>query len=496
MTAGASPAKRAIGIVRVSEVGDRSDETFHSPEAQREAITRLCESKGWQLLDVHPEMNISGGATLENRPGLSRAVTAVLTNHAEVIVALDSSRLWRSTEVRQQVLRLVQGQGGEVWTAKDGELSQHSARAKFGGLVQTGADEMYREEIAEKSAEGQRIAASRNVPPMTLPPGLAREAIGTDRHGRPVLGPVVKTKDANAVAEAVQMRARGATIAAVREHLAAHGITRSYHGTQSLLRSPLLCGRWVFGKDRRADEQLSGTLPAIVDEAIWKAAQASQPRGRRPSSDRLLARLGILRCATCDSRMVVGTQRQNGRSYPFYRCASVREDCERRVTISATVAEQVVVDAARAHLDGELGLRPVAENSRDARMALAQAQDELDAAIRNLAPVIDEPTVVDVLRELRQVRDDAQARVAGLGDPDEYTIMRLNEDWNDLSLEDRRRSIRATIERVLVRPAEPGRSPEDRIEVIHHGGPADTDRQDARAASALDRTEGRPLDQR
>src|SRR3954451_10476028 len=103
---------RAVGIVRVSERGDRDDQTFHSPADQRDAIAALCERQGWRLIDCHDEINVSGGALLENRPGLSRAVMAVQTGHADAIVALDSSRLWRSTEVRQQVLRLVEGNRG------------------------------------------------------------------------------------------------------------------------------------------------------------------------------------------------------------------------------------------------------------------------------------------------------------------------------------------------------------------------------------------------
>jgi hypothetical protein len=31
---------------------------------------------------------------------------------------------------------------------------------------------------------------------MSLPPGLAREVVGYDRRGKPILGQVVKTKDA------------------------------------------------------------------------------------------------------------------------------------------------------------------------------------------------------------------------------------------------------------------------------------------------------------
>jgi site-specific DNA recombinase len=48
--------------------------------------------------------------------------------------------------------------------------------------------------------------------------------------------------------------------------------------------------------------------PAIVDADLWRRVQrAKVSRGRRAKSDRLLARLGVLRCGTCGARMVVGT---------------------------------------------------------------------------------------------------------------------------------------------------------------------------------------------
>src|SRR4051812_33200680 len=73
---------KAVGIVRVSRVGDREGENFRSPEDQQARIEQLCADQGWQLLDTHHEMNVSGGALLESRPGLSQAVMAVQTGRA------------------------------------------------------------------------------------------------------------------------------------------------------------------------------------------------------------------------------------------------------------------------------------------------------------------------------------------------------------------------------------------------------------------------------
>src|SRR4051812_6021503 len=92
--------RRAVGIIRVSQPRDRSGESFHSPEDQRALIERYCADREWDPIACHPEMHVSGDAPLERRPGLSQAMTALLTDHADVIVGDSADRLWWSREVR------------------------------------------------------------------------------------------------------------------------------------------------------------------------------------------------------------------------------------------------------------------------------------------------------------------------------------------------------------------------------------------------------------
>lgn len=63
----ATTPKRAIGIVRVSETKGREGESFHSPETQRDRIRVACEANGWQLVEVHEELDVSGGKSLVQR---------------------------------------------------------------------------------------------------------------------------------------------------------------------------------------------------------------------------------------------------------------------------------------------------------------------------------------------------------------------------------------------------------------------------------------------
>ena len=187
----------------------------------------------------------------------------------------------------------------------------------------------------------------------------------------PVTAPVVR--------EAFTLRRDGATIMEVRAFLRENGIERSFHGVQHLLGSAVYVGELHFGSkvNREAHEP-------IIDRGVWEAVQ--RMRGKRaphPKSDRLLARLGVLRCGTCGARMVVGMQTQNGRRYPFYRCPPIA-DCPKRVTIGAEMVEGLVTDTVRTALRDVQGRASAEARGREAAAGLERAQADLDAALRAL----------------------------------------------------------------------------------------------------------------
>jgi Recombinase zinc beta ribbon domain len=144
-------------------------------------------------------------------------------------------------------------------------------------------------------------------------------------------------------------------------------------------------------KLRQRDVNLTAHEP-IVDRETWQRVQRMVvPRGRKPKSERLLARLDVLRCGSCGSRMVVGSS--NHRQYAIYRCPPTG-DCERRVTISAEMVEELVTSAVRAALANAEGRASAESNLHDAEVALELAQGALDAAFRAFAGFEDESPLV------------------------------------------------------------------------------------------------------
>ncbi|HEY1853252.1 MAG TPA: recombinase family protein [Solirubrobacterales bacterium] len=428
---------RAVGIVRVSQPKGRKGEKFVSPKEQREAIKRYCADHGWRITDddIYDELKVSGDAPLEDRPGLSRAVSAVLTSAADVIVGAYSERLWWSHEVRAQVLRLVREAGGEVWAVDAGLLSDGSAAEDFSAEVRTSADRFSRRQNAEKSRRAVEDAVARGVCPFAdVPPGLA-----LDEENR-----VIQTDELPIALSAFELRDREATIKEVRAFLKDHGIDRSYHGVQSMLSNKLYLGEIHFGSlvNRKAHKL------AIPRDLFNRVQKKKASRGRRAKSDRLLARLGLLHCGSCGARMVVGTQKQNGRSYPFYRCPPVG-DCERRVTIGAEIAEGVIVEATKRRAREVKGEASAAGDARADAEAAERAQANLDAAIRAFAGLEEEAAAVERLAELARIRDEAAAQANRSRDVRSALTIDV-DDWDDLSVSARRSLIRTTIDRATV----------------------------------------------
>jgi hypothetical protein len=239
------------------------------------------------------------------------------------------------------------------------------------------------------------------------------------------------------------LRADGVSIQDVRLYLSAHGIERSHHGVQRLLASRVVLGHIYFG-----DHVKLGAHPAIVDADVWRRVQeASAPRGRQSKSERLLARLGVLRCASCGSRMVVTSS--NGGAHPGYRC-SPTGDCDRRVSISARLVERLVIDAVKAALADVEGRASAEQGARKAAQALEHAQAELDALIDLLDPL--EPKARERLATATGRRDQARERVDRLCGHRAAVTINASVDWDRLTLDERRALIRAVVERVDVTP--------------------------------------------
>ena len=75
----------------------------------------------------HVKKTASGGALLADRPRLVEAIQSVENHGADVIVAYDSSRLFRNIDVQRAAIERVESADCQFWTVTRGRMSHMTA---------------------------------------------------------------------------------------------------------------------------------------------------------------------------------------------------------------------------------------------------------------------------------------------------------------------------------------------------------------------------------
>jgi Recombinase zinc beta ribbon domain len=186
-----------------------------------------------------------------------------------------------------------------------------------------------------------------------------------------------------------------------------------------MLRSRMYLGEIHFGQLHN----LNAHEPIIRDRALFERVQRrTVSRGRQAKSERLLARLGVLRCGTCGSRMVINSYSGN------YRCGDTSaKRCRRRAAVKADRVEEMVLDAVRAHsatADAH-GRASRKQQIREADEAIERANADLDDTIRQLGELglLGRPVSQETLEKLTKALDDAHTARARLGEGGERDVI-------------------------------------------------------------------------
>ena len=429
---------RAIPIVRVSRTNGRVEgDDLHSPEAQRRALRKVCETNGWEMLEPVEEMDVSGRLPLARREKLTWAVERVEAGEAEIIVSSYLDRLLRSVRVRQELVERVEDAGGSVHTVDAGEQSNGTPTKKLTGTFMAAVAEYVAETNAERGREGQIDAlAEGKCMKTTANIGYLR---GPDKR----LVPDPATKDI--VLGAFQLRAAGCTYEDVRQYMAEQGFLRSHAGVVDMLRNRVYLGEMHFGK---LPPRL-GAHDAIVPRSLFDTVndRTAERRGRKSAHpERLLSKQGILRCGSCGSPMnLAHTEQKTGTVTAYYQCSRRTSDCPKRAFVTADEAEREVVTVAKVELAGLFGGASAADDRRELEAALAEAQAALDNAIRFHAST----TVVE---EMAAARDAAQERLGEVATADGDEVWDALAHWDSTRLVTQRRLLKLVIDRAVVTP--------------------------------------------
>src|SRR5947209_6908464 len=335
----------------------------------------------------------------------------VEAGEADHIVVAYFDRLVRSLKVQLEVVERVERAGGEIYAIDHGRLTNGTAATRMSNNMMGAAFQYYAEVTGEKVAAAQARVVARGVLPNS------RTSTGYVRGEDGVL--VVERPKARIVVQSFKRRDRGASLVEIQAWLAENGIERSISGVASMLRSRMYLGEIHFGELHN----LKAHDPIIKDRALFERVQRrTVSRGRQAKSERLLARLGVLRCGTCGSRMVINSDSGSN------RCGDTSANrCQQRAAVKADRVEEMVLDAVRAYSATADAPRRASlrQQIRGADEAIERANPDLDDAIRQLGELglLGRPASQETLEKLTTALDDAHTVRARLGDGGESDVI-------------------------------------------------------------------------
>jgi len=300
---------KAVGIVRVSEVGER-DDSLKSPETQVDRIKEACEREGLELIaEPVRELDVSGGRPLADRAALRDAVEAVERGRAQVVIAAYFDRLFRSLKVQQEFVERVEAAGGRVLALDTGAISQRTAAQWLSSTFLGAVSEYYRRSARERAREGQIKAIEQGI---AIVRGLHFGYLKDERKHL-----VIDPATAPIVRELFVRRAQRMSWTGLADWL--NGVCPREDGrrwihqhVRRIIESPIYKGWSVSGEVVNSEAH-----EPIVTLAEWDAANAVKG-GRAASNGRPLPLLaGMLRCASCRyvMRRVGGGERGTTEAY-------------------------------------------------------------------------------------------------------------------------------------------------------------------------------------
>ncbi len=413
---------RAFGYVRLSK--DTEDTT--SPARQREAIERLCADRGWELVEMFEDIDVSAYNGSRRRE-FNRMMDRLVETEALVFWKLD--RLTRSSVESGQVADACKDAGVNL-VATDMDIDTTTAGGKFIYTVLAAAGEMESARISERARSMHSYKRERGEWAGRVPFGwrLVGKHLERDEEQQAVL------RDA------------------ARRYIAGdslHTIGKAIGKHPSVLANILY--------SNRVHEALPEDLAGPLAEAIL----ARRYRQRAPARQTLLG--GIARCAMCGSGLAMTSSRgkRKGRWYAL-RCKE-----SGHVTIAGPWLETYVTEQVLDYIDVDKLMA-----ARKRKKTKTRKASEVEARLNLLDEQFTEGKISkdryvkmngDLLAQLKEAQESERAR--GVDLPADLA-RNLSERWPTFAVETQRRIITAVCESITVSKATGhGKIAEDRVRI-------------------------------
>lgn len=468
--------ERAAIYLRVSTAEQEDNYSLQSQEAE---CLKYAEQHGWAVVGIWREVH--SARYLDERPQLRALLESIRSGGVDVLLVHSSNRLSRE----QMQFATIAYRCKQAGTRLDSVTENFEAGAvgEFMRSALAFAAEIDWERRRENTMRGMRARAEAGLPLAASRPLYGYEWRDGEVNGKlkakvrlapdPVTAPVVRRIFAEL--------AEGGTLRRIAAGLTRDGIpipsgaVKPWSATtiRHIVKHPSYKGearafalevytKTVRGRDERGREQdrvvkhhrprpdlqhirlPQGTVPPLVDPAMWQAAgdrlsrnRSLQPERPRRNGDVALLHGGLVRCGNCASRYALHVTWRDGRA--SYRC----QQCN-AASYSASDLDRVVWDRVSTILtDPQNLLREVeCRRERDTSgeeiaaidRSIADVERRQQRMARNVALLDDEDAAAPLLVHLRtlagQLRalQEERARIEdqrGRSERDQARLLRL-----------------------------------------------------------------------
>jgi site-specific DNA recombinase len=391
---------KAIVYARQSQArpGERDASESLSLEAQEAAIRRYCAERGWSVVRVIRDHDLSGERW--DRPGMRDLLDAAEAGIAEAVVVWKLSRFARDVLYQEITHRELKQRGVALYSVTESGIEKTLIRVVHGAMAQ-----QQNEDLREHISSALEARAKRGLHHGRPPFGYVTS--GTRETGRRL---ELVPDEAAVVQRIYRLRADGLGVPAIADALNADGLrTRQgipWHDTsiRKILQCATYTGLAVY-RGAIVGELAPGVVEPIIARPLWEQVQRSFDGKRHMRNHGQASWLEGLVRHGCGSGMGIGAagsphptgdgKRLSFRCNTAYKVLAYR--CEQR-PVSLNVAAMEA--AARECLLTDLRTRPA--DPAKLVQARADALGRSDA-VRKRASLIKQKT--SLIEQVRRAED-------------------------------------------------------------------------------------------
>jgi site-specific DNA recombinase len=365
-------------------------------DRQVEDCRLLIERQGWEVGEIFTDNDVSASTSSRKpRPAYARLIEQIQAGEVQILVAYSNSRLTRrGARGWLELIDLANKGVLTIHTVVSGSHDLSTADGRAVALTIAVWDAAEAERTSERLTRQKADRAARG-----LPQGGRYRSYGYTRKFEPV------ADEAEVVRDVFERRAAGQSATSIAKHLASRGLTTSSGAMWSGSSVRKLVSRPGYAGLRESKGEIvaATAYPALVDEAVWRAANGEAASASVGTNARRWVLSGIAVCRRCGAPMT-GNIRVGG-----YRCNRERGGCG-NTKIKTAWLEGPVVSLALARWTQTEASRTPRSGARTGEPFDFAAVDERIRAVQVAfaAGELNPQDMTAMLRDLRQKRRVAE----------------------------------------------------------------------------------------